>query len=217
MVDHGGVLFESESSTWKQAASMAAAGAAPENISSTFNYPADDWGTDVLYLSNTANITSHPIDVTKQANFAINALGLGSDSSILTSLMNAGTIASKTWSIFFGLHGADSDDQLDGSLVLGGYDEAKITGTNLTTQITQDTDCRTGYVVTVSSIDMGFRDGTSQTLSNSPLQFCVDPTFALVTMPPALLRDFQDLAGGSYLGLSSGININGLVCGVDDA
>lgn len=54
------------------------------------------------------------------------ALGLGTNFTVLSALQTRHQIASRVWSMFYGLTGVDADAQLDGVLVLGGYDHAKM-------------------------------------------------------------------------------------------
>ena len=71
-------------------------------------------------------------------------------------------IASKTFGIWYGLMGAEASDQMDGSLVLGGYDVAKITGGSYTDALGPPyPGCSSGILATVADINMELLNGGS--------------------------------------------------------
>ncbi|KKZ61596.1 hypothetical protein EMCG_00579 [[Emmonsia] crescens] len=59
-------------------------------------------------------------------------MGLGRASSFLDVLNAQNKISSRTWSLFWGQQGLEAFHQMEGNLVLGGYDRAKIKGDNFT-------------------------------------------------------------------------------------
>ena len=63
-------------------------------------------------------------------------------------------IASRTYRYFKGWTGAYAEYQTDGSTVLGGYDAAKVTGSDITLQFASSDDCACSYVHHV----YGYRD-----------------------------------------------------------
>jgi Eukaryotic aspartyl protease len=145
----------------------------------------------------------------------MNTLGLGTRSTILNGLYNAGVIASRSFSIYFGLTGADKEHQMDGNLVLGGYDAAKFTGQNYTSTLTPQSGCDNGLLTFVSDILMDFPNGTSQSIigqaSGSALKMCSEPNYELITVPLDIWQLFQQYAPGTYIGRSLGINLWGEV------
>jgi hypothetical protein len=150
-----------------------------------------------------------------------NSLGFGMQSTILNGLSNAGLIASRTFSMFFGLTGASKDHQMDGSLVIGGYDAAKIAGQNYTLPLIYTTACPTGLLTVVTDISMNFENGTSQSITGAAqgfaLQMCIQPGYPLITIPSDIWSNFQRYATGTYLGRSFGINLFGELYAADNA
>ena len=209
------MFYQNDSSTWSQQSTFAAAGAPPDFPIPAFNFTITGTGNDAFWVNSSNILQSFPFGTTTQG-LSINSIGVGRNSTLLSALQNVGAIASQTWSLFWGLTGEDESTQMDGEVVLGGYDKAKVTGKNLTVPITLGTDCRTNLVVTVDSIDMGFKDGTTQTLLTSPIRMCLDPSFAVITFSAEILNKFTDGAGGIFQGRSEGTATNGLLYDVDD-
>ncbi len=104
-------------------------------------------------------------------------------------LKGAGRIGSRTWSLWWGLDGAEENAQMDGSLVFGGYDAAKIQGTtNHTDRITVSALCSTGLTVTISEISLNFPNGSTPNLLNplfgsTLIQACISFGSNLMTLP----------------------------------
>ena len=124
-----------------------------------------------------------------------NSLGLGSNSTFLTTLSNFGLIASRSFSIFWGLAGTNGNT--DGSLVVGGLDSAKTSGSSLTGTIApQNNDavslwtdsCGTGLFVTVQDIALNFSTGNTSSILGGNytqgLSMCIDPAYPGITLPP---------------------------------
>ena len=133
-------------------------------------------------------------------------MGLGTNSTLLTKLKSVNIIASLTWGLFWGLIGVSQNDEMDGTLTLGGYDAAKISGPNSTYKFNTGTLCQ--MLVSVTDINMTFPDGTDLGLltnDESPLSMCVDPTYAIITIPLSVWTAFQKNAGGTYIGRAVGL------------
>lgn len=107
--------------------------------------------------------------------------------------LSSGAISTKIWSLFYGLTGAEAQDQMGGSIFFGGYDRAKIqgknVGKNVTFPISRETSCRTGLVATVISVDVKFENGTTQNIHASLIRMCLDPTFAIVSCRTVLSKN----------------------------
>lgn len=112
---------------------------------------------------------------------------------------------------FLGQTGADSPTQMDGSLILGGYDAAKTTGSSYTTSITYDQSCTLPLVIT--SIVMNWPNGTNTSIlgmnQNDALRMCVTPANPIITLPENIWSLFQYYAGGNFLSHSQGLNFLG--------
>lgn len=148
---------------------------------------------------------------------ALNALGLGKNSTFLQTLVEKGAIISKTWSLFYGLTGAEEGSQMDGVAVFGGYDKAKTTGQNQTFDLNYDENCRTGMVATITSIDVGFENGTEQNVFGSPMHICLDPAFEIISFTPKIVNTLNEKFGGNSVGTSSGRSPHGLLYNTEDA
>ena len=114
----GGIWNKERSSSWLKASSFD-----PDK--------SDDFtGTETIRIGSSAPLSNFPIRSPPSLFSAQNFLGLSKNSTLLNRLSAAGLIASRAWGYYQGWTGAETQHQLDGSLVLGGYDEAKTIGQN---------------------------------------------------------------------------------------
>jgi hypothetical protein len=125
-------------------------------------------------------------------------LGLGLSSSLLNTLKNAGKIGSRSYSVYQGREGSS---KAQGSLVLGGVDQALIgAGKNYTANLIYYPDCTSGMKVPFDDLVLNFPNGTDASLfndSSTAMQACLQPSFpGLMTMPVDLWKRFRELAGG---------------------
>lgn len=131
---------------------------AEENIPALKN---GSHGNDTLHLNTSLPLTSFPFAVTSNRDSG-NELRLGHGSILLRSLISTSSIVSNTWAYFQGWTGAGAAHQLDGTLVLGGYDAAKPTENNITIRFSSDCRaCRTGMVITITGIKMNLVNGSN--------------------------------------------------------
>ena len=85
-------------------------------------------GTDGLNLGS-AFAENVPINVPTKDLSYMNSLGLGRNSTLLDALMSQSTdsrIFGWVWSVFWGLLETEKEHQMNGTLVFGGYDQAKL-------------------------------------------------------------------------------------------
>lgn len=182
----------------------------------TVNLGGDTVGTDVLHVNATTSLSNFPLDIIHTSSFGRNALGVGYNSTLLSTLYNAKTIASQVWSFWWGLYGTEAIHQMDGSLILGGYDAAKTIGEPFVQDLNRDSTCVTGVVVSVTDIVMNQPNGTTNSIIGSSRgsgkSMCIEPTYGLLAMTQDIWQTFVDNAGGTNVGPSStGINTYGLV------
>jgi hypothetical protein len=115
-------------------------------------------------------------------------LGLGMDSTFLTSLLRAKIIASRTYSFFWGIDSAVSANSRDGSLTIGGYDGAVLgDGASTTAKLNyEDWKCREGMKVNLTGLVIQSDGGGIQNILNSSekLEACVVPTLSSVLWLP---------------------------------
>ena len=177
-------------------------------------------GADIVYVSSSYPLYDFPLAMTK-SGIEMNSLGVGRESTFLQTLLQDGAISSKTWSLFYGLAGEDYYSQMDGMAVFGGYDKAKVKDEDMNETIKLDYDfkknCRTGMVVTVTSIDVGFENGTEQNAFASPVDMCLDPAFEIMSFRSAIVDNLKEKFGGKSFDTSFGQAPNGLLYNADQA
>lgn len=123
---------------------------------------SDAVGTDTLQFGNSSDLAGIEFTVLKVQEWAMNAIGLGPSSVLLNDLVKRSIILSKSWSAFWGLEGTEKENQMDGSLILGGYDRAKTRGAGTRYTVSNISPaCDTGLIVDVSTISMHWPNGTS--------------------------------------------------------
>lgn len=195
-VSLGGFFNEGRSSTYIKSSSNAASGAASE----TFPDHNDDvYGSDTLELNATLSLPHHPIGVQKGTVDHQNALGLGRNSTILNTLFSNSTISSRTYGWWHGWTGAESSQQMDGSLTLGGYDAAKISGSNITLPFTENNwDCLSGLGVTITDIKMNLRNGSDITVlgasRGSAMKACLAPSYEVMSLSEDIWNAFVNVS-----------------------
>jgi hypothetical protein len=206
--------------TYKQEQTLLSAGGASDSVPNsqvTVDTTAAKWFQDDLVLASNATISTFPMAILGSAAggdyVTENLLGLGPNSTILNALKARGSIASRTWSFFWGLNGATTSSQMDGSLIFGGYDAAKTTGQSVTAPLRHvvGQNCPSGMAVTISDMLLNFPNGSSPSIFAAagvgPLAACLEPEFpTLMTLPLDIWQTFNDLAGGDNIGRSFGIN-----------
>ncbi|KAL8708456.1 MAG: hypothetical protein Q9225_007598 [Loekoesia sp. 1 TL-2023] len=221
--EHGGFFDKGSSTTWKQAANINASGAAPDFDD---RFEGDLWGTDTVNINSTLTVEDVPIAIIRNVRQGTNLMGLGRNSTFVNALIAKGAIPSKAWGLAMGWQGATPNHQADGSLVLGGYDSAKIHGLNSTYPFAEDASgskCPGGLVVTISNIALNLANGSSPSLlppsAGSALRACLDPSFQLLQLPQDIFLNFLDVMNyrGNYPDRSHGINYWGMVVKSEDA
>ncbi len=187
------------------------------------------WGIDGVSLSSDVVLSNVPIGLAQgnlsdsTANSQV-ALGLGRNSAILSKLKEAKRIGSRTWSMWWGLDGADESSQMDGSIVFGGYDAAKVRGSdNYTARIAESSLCPAGLTVTISEILLNFPNGSTPNLldpssGNTLLRACICPHCPMVMSLPSSLyyERFEDWTETESVGRSEGIDFSTMVYPADE-
>ncbi|KAF1994255.1 acid protease [Amniculicola lignicola CBS 123094] len=185
-------------------------------------------GADLFMLNENNSLPDFPFGITQSeitvplANGnAQTALGLGRNSTILSMLEQAGTIGSKSWGYWWGLDGATERAKMDGNLVLGGYDRAKIKNldNNYTGNFMERGLCPQGMAITINEVRLNFPNGSEPNLLQSaPLQTCVCPQCPNVMSmryDPYYAR-FEEWTGFQSIGRSVGINFFDMMYRADE-
>ncbi|EPE04026.1 aspartic-type endopeptidase [Ophiostoma piceae UAMH 11346] len=144
---------------------------APDDTEGGSKYPQVTHVADTLTLNDNVTLSSFPFSVAlsdwgAQAYTPMMGIGLGTNSTLLNFLKSTGKIASRSYSYFWGLTVAGtSASSLDGSVVFGGYDKAKVAGTKYTQAMTDNVaECPSQLLVTVSDIVLNFANGTDASI-----------------------------------------------------
>jgi hypothetical protein len=114
-------------------------------------------------------------------------MGLGANSTLLTALKETGSIASRSWSVYWGNSGAPAT-QTAGVFIFGGYDKTKIQGTGFTFPLSNyTTHCNSGMLLSITDISLTYPNGTNASLfaaASESLQACILPDYpVLMTLP----------------------------------
>lgn len=169
----GGLYDPGDSSTAKTVEDVWAAGGSPSDTDRAegmhiweSSWVIDGFGTGNITLENFPigmpgfeyGSQYHPQGI----------LGIGPNSTLLTALKDAGHISSRSYGYWWGEDGATSNVKMDGSLVLGGYDAAKIQGSNTTIALkTPSMGCMSGMYLTITDIKMLFPNSTRSSITVS--------------------------------------------------
>ncbi|KAF5538497.1 hypothetical protein FMEXI_9366 [Fusarium mexicanum] len=228
----GGIFNEEKSTSFTGARDIVKAGGAPNE---TF-FKRGQYGVrnlvnsangaiDTFSLEGSAELDDFPFGLPTSkwddTYSTLSPLGLGSNSTYLNALRKAGKISSRVWSIFWGRMWIR--DPLDGSLILGGYDEKKVTGANYTAPLVYgDYDgsdgCWTGMKVTLTDIQINYLGGTNVSIfpKGTTLQCCMDPAnHLLLEAPTPYVKNFESISGLKTNYSSSGLHWNALQTGLD--
>lgn len=207
----GGQYNETASSS----AGIAAEGAYPQDSTLSCN-----WLTDDLTLNSNVTLNKFPIglsvqDQGNQGYYPQAGLGLGKDSSLLQTLSTSKQIASRSWGMFGGREGPQESSQMDGSLVLGGYDEAKVAGSNYTQPLSYS-GCDTGMLVTISDIVLNLSNNQNTSLfdgsHSTALSACISPHMPMLMSLPLdpYMSTFETITGDgdTYIDFTETTGIN---------
>ncbi|CZR35670.1 uncharacterized protein FPRO_00207 [Fusarium proliferatum ET1] len=231
-VRRGGIFNEEKSTSFTGARDIVKAGGAPDE---TF-FKGGQYGVrnlvesangavDTFNLEGSADLDDFPFGIPTSkwddTYSTLSPLGLGSNSTYLNALRKAGKIGSRVWSIFWGRMWIK--EPLDGLMILGGYDEKKVTGANYTAPLVYgDFDgsdgCWTGMKVTLTDIQINYLGGTNVSIfpKGTTLQCCIDPAnHLLFEAPTPYIRNFESISGLKTNYSSSGLHWNALQTGLD--
>lgn len=150
----------------------------------------------------------------------MSTIGLGINSTLLNTLMITERIASRTWSMFNGFTGSESQNQSDGILVLGGFDESKISGPT-SDNITIDMDFSpndissydlakcpaTGMIITVTNMTLEWPNGTTANLMGTSegniMRGCINPNYDYISITNDMWEDFVSITDTQTAGRSN--------------
>ena len=207
----GGFLDREKSSSWRQIPSSDPL----QSVDDVVTGPNDEnnymLGTETIRINSSLTLSNFSIGIETQPEIGNrNTLGLGENSKFLKRLLSAGLIYSRTWGYHAGWTGAETQHQSDGSLVLGGYDEAKKSGQNSTFSILRIPACPSGFLITLHDIEMNFLDGRNRSLlgpsAASAMNACLQPSYHIMNLPVQIWESFVQFSEVNVLGRTNGIN-----------
>lgn len=221
-VRRGGLYDEGDSESYDQEKDITSAGGASEELAlegaekGIKKLLSTSLGAlESLTLDGADSLDGFPIGVPRfrwdNGYTFLHSLGMGSNSTYLNALHDAGRIGARVWSIFWGRMWID--EPLDGSVVIGGYDSDKVIGDNYTRPLDYTdfggSGCWTGMKVIVRDIQINNRDGSDKSLfpPNTALPFCIVPQRQLLMEAPGNLRSqFEAETGTNYTAESFGLH-----------
>lgn len=141
----------------------------------------------------------------------LHAMGMGTNSTFLNTLLQTGRIGSRVWSIFWGHMWVDEEDAVDGSIVFGGFDQQKTIGNNYTQPLdfSDNTGCWTGMKVQISKLKLNFRNGDDADLLpvNTLIDACIVPQRQLLLEAPGtVVETFEKETGMESFARSYGLH-----------
>ena len=232
-VRRGNLLKEEDSDSYKKTNNIVAAGGAPEEAAFKGSELGINklvstglGGDDTLQLVNTKALKNFPIGTPRlgwdHGYTMLHPLGLGSNSTYLNAMREAGQLASRVWSIFWGRMWVDNP--IDGALVLGGYDENKVIGDNYTAPLVYDdhdspNGCWTGMKLTLSDIRVNFREGSEKSIlpKNTALPVCIVPQRQLLLEAPnSWIDTFEEITDKKSIGSSMGLHWSARLFNADE-
>ncbi|KAK3293761.1 aspartic peptidase domain-containing protein [Chaetomium fimeti] len=237
-VRRGGYYFETESTSFTKTIDLIGAGGAPVEIGtkgSESGIPrlvsTSLAGTDSFAAGGNDAVTI-PVGIPRfqwDGGFTVaHALGLGPNSTYLNALVAARKIPSRVWSIFWGRMWTGSAD-MDGSIVLGGYDQEKVIGRNFTEKLdySESMGCWTGMKVTIVDVIANFPHAADVSImsANSAVRSCIVPQRQLLWEAQAdIVTDLRKrtglvskggLSSTAFHALSTGLNMTATGSGYD--
>ncbi|KAM4055245.1 aspartic-type endopeptidase [Hirsutella rhossiliensis] len=222
-IRRGRPFDEDKSTTFQKATDIVAAGGATVEAS----YQGSERGIPKLIASGLGGTESFapggkdglndfPIGIPRlqwdHGYTTLHPLGLGSNSTYLNALRQAGRIGSRVFSIFWGR--VWDDYPVDGALVVGGYDKEKTIGPNFTAPLDygdfgDPSGCWTGMKVHITDIQLNNLDGSDVSLlpSSANMPACIVPQRqSLMEVPRPLLHKFERVTRTKSNGTSSGLH-----------
>ena len=222
-VRFGGLFDGANSSTYHFYTGLTAPGL-PQ--SSSGDKTSDDTFTDSILLDPGLSLTDFPLRINREFDYLANTynyVGLRPTSLLMKSLVTGTQVSSNSIGYYSGWDGADITYDVDGSLILGGYDRAKTAGPNVTKSIrTTDTqDCPNGFKLSLTDISLNLRDGRNISLMNSSdigHTACIDTVSDSIRLTPSLWSSFVHSSGSTETGrVEDGFNREGFLIAADTA
>ncbi|ERS95387.1 hypothetical protein HMPREF1624_08265 [Sporothrix schenckii ATCC 58251] len=187
-------------------------------------YPKFTHVADTLRLNDNVTLDGFPLSIAlsdwgEQAYTPMMGIGLGTNSTLLNLLASSGQIASRSWSYFWGRTtvpggASGTSEQLDGSVVFGGYDRAKVTGAKYTQSMTAtEPGCPSQLLVTITDIVLNFANGSEASIfpasSSAAMTACLTPALSTLMWLPLdpYFNTMLDLTNNSIYAMGRSVGI----------
>ena len=121
------------------------------------------------------------------------SLGLSPDSSFLRAAVEAAVVPSPVWSLWTGSRSITNP--IDGMLMIGGYDEARVAGTFTTSPVTS----LCGLSIGIKNITYDTDEGSSSLFTGPTkyIQGCLDPYLDFIELPQDCFDEFIKASGST--------------------
>ncbi|PVH78002.1 hypothetical protein DL98DRAFT_636376 [Cadophora sp. DSE1049] len=202
----GGVFDATKSSTYEVSIRSAWNGSQADSETATGSYV---YFNDVLKFERNGSVFGFPLVNAGLEGEADNGIPLGVDSSFLNAATSGLVAPSSAWSLWAG---SRSLSPVDGALVIGGYDSARVKpNTNFTTfpigTWTSAQPCP--LQVSVATISYTFLNGTEVKLlaeAETPINACLDTARQRFTFTPKVASLFGNVTGYNSSSGLTGLN-----------
>lgn len=140
-------------------------------------------------------------------NHANQILGLGLNSTFISSLYATGWIASRSLGLYYGVPSSDASEVRNGTVILGGYSNSRLLGnfskqTYPISKFTLPKQCP--WEVSVSSVSVG-----STIIISKPFTACVEPSELSLALPATFFSSsFPSSASDYTITLSNGLVVS---------
>lgn len=117
--------------------------------------------------------------------------------------------------MWWGQDGSSTSATHDSIFVLGGYDRAKIIGTNFTAPLSPTEACSTGMNININNVIISWPNGTQKELlthGEGGFSACLQPDWPMfMDMKYDYFANFETYTGTSSIGRSFGTNFYGML------
>lgn len=209
----GGVYDTEDSTSYTHREDVFDAGGDPSDVARALGTHIWDntWATDDIVVDNTT-LSEFPVGMPGfdfgGSNSRYGALGLGQNTTFLSWLKDQNSIASRSWSFWWGIDNAASRSAMDGQIIFGGYDAAKVVGEPFTQPLQNaSANCQSGMYLTITNMLLNFPNGTTSDLNpSSALTACLQPDFPAVMTIPAepFYWKFENITETHFISKSRG-------------
>ncbi|XPS90736.1 hypothetical protein M3J09_000169 [Ascochyta lentis] len=178
MTSHGGYYNQSLSSS-------ASRGDPLKHVSEDI---AKRWAKDHVTLGDNTSLQTFDFSLPDAQLHGLQPqaeIGVGANSTFIAALKDAGTVSSRSYSLFWG--DEFTEQHRDGSVVFGGYDKAIIGDSRVTKAFNRsDPDCPQGMMVRLTAIHLSSESGTVANIFDGlePLDACLEFTMRNIMALP---------------------------------